>query len=100
MQTSPPRSDQPGPGVPMMVVVSDSDSDSDDGSGGCSATFLVPNFDGELPAHISTAVMMSESDSEEELASAIPSGSGYGRDPITGEYTAASFANFQDEWLS
>src|SRR5258708_1788576 len=57
MQTSPPSSDQPGPGVPMMVVLSDSDSDSDDGSGGRSATFLVPNFDEELPTHIPTAVM-------------------------------------------
>ena len=110
MQAASDNSVGPGPGLPMVIVGSDSDSDHDpytDDSRGPLATFIVPQFNEESPTNIPTRVIMSDSDSGEDnnedshqqSGSVITARSGFGRNPVTGTYTAASFAHFQDEWL-
>jgi len=86
-------------------MASDSDLDhnlNSEESGGPVTTFIVPQFDVESPSsHIPTTIAMSDSDSEEgrQSGSVILAGSAFGRDPVTGVYTAASFAHFQDNWV-
>lgn len=97
----------PGPGIPMVVIAADSDSDhnpTSEESGRPVTTFIVPQFDEESPLRIPTAIEVSDSDSEDDdvhqqSGLVIPAGSGVSRDPLTGLYTAASFAHFQDDWV-
>jgi hypothetical protein len=101
-----------GPGLPMVIFGSESNSEDNvdtEESVRPMATFVVPQFDAESPTHIPRTVVMCVSDSEEDddededghqqSGAVIPAGSGFGRDPVTGAYTAASFAHFQNEWL-
>lgn len=98
----------PGPGIPMVASALDSDHNlTSEESGGPVTTFIVPQFDEESPKHIPTTITISDSDSEEDnhddghqqSGSVIQAGPGFGRDPLTGLYMAASFAHFQDDWV-
>jgi hypothetical protein len=94
-----------GPVPQVHMIGSDSESDGDiytDDSGAPPAVNfrVIADFDDNSPSYIPNAVMMSDLDSEEEQNVIQEQGSlAFGRDPVTGEYTAASFEHFQEEWL-
>lgn len=101
----------PAEEVPMTVVMADSDEDDiyiDDQSqsDNIPTTVVVSDseteelvMDNDLSMGIPAAVAVSDSeDIDDSAAGDHPVQSG--RDPLTGQYTAASFAQFQDAWLA
>ena len=91
-----------GPPLSMIPVMSDSEDNSDiytDDSGGPPGVVFNPDLDDDIYA---IPINIPESDSSEEddqPASTAPPRAVYGRDPITGLYTASSFAHLQDNFF-
>ena len=91
-----------GPLLSMIPVMSNSEDNSDiytDDSGGPPAVIFNPDLDDDIYAIPINIPKLDSSEEDDQPALTAPPCAVNGRDPITGLYTASSFAHLQDDFF-